>query len=324
MSSRPNSSSKPSNNPYQSPSGSQSKRSPTPNKPGEDLRPKRESNQPSHNNSSLGSIHERESFQLIQTDSLNKARRLVREKEAQDRLLREAEERLAREPQERLHQLQREREGVNEPPRERFNELPRERLYEPPRERVDEPPRERVEPPRVNEPQQERAYGSPPRAQIRLFNFITMRRYWLDSTSRRARISEWIILFGINVLSAVAGTVFWLAAIFCLYSISYWQHPMTFLRALTRGYFSGSLSTTFWSYILPNFSDSPHLRLAVHTTSYMHSRIICSWMISLPLDNTMFCLLVMVLMFIAHYLLGFAHDRLSNASLIRTANRHLY
>jgi hypothetical protein len=167
----------------------------------------------------------------------------------------------------------------------------------------------------------------PPRAQSQAFNFITLGRFQIDSTVTRVRISKWVLLLTIKILSILTATVFWLATLICLKALLNWQSPWKIIYEFTLRYLSGSPRTAhIWRHIFPgtDCSNSHHLRLTVHTSSYLHSPIIYSTSIPLLLDNPMVWLLVIAFMFTSHHLLCFAHDCLSKVSpTIRAANQRL-
>ena len=166
-----------------------------------------------------------------------------------------------------------------------------------------------------------------PRAQSPVFNFITMGRFQLESTIARAWICKLILLLTIKILSIQTAAVFWLAALICLKTLLNWQAPANVLYELTYQYTSGSRSTTpIWSHIFPatDYINSRNLRLAVHRSSYLNSPIIYSTSIPLIIDNPVVWIFVMVLMFVSHHLLCFAHDCLSKVSpTIQPANCRL-
>lgn len=164
----------------------------------------------------------------------------------------------------------------------------------------------------------------PPRTQSQAFNFITMGMFQIDSTITRVRICKYVLLLNIKILSILTATVFWLAAPIYLKTLLNWQAPGNILYELVLRYLSGSPSTTsIWRHLFPgtDYSNSHHLRLAVHRSNQLHSPIIYSTSISLLLDNPMVWLFVMVFMFTSHCLLCFANDFLSKVSpTIRPAN----
>ena len=160
-------------------------------------------------------------------------------------------------------------------------------------------------------------FDTPPRAESQAFNFITLGRFQTGSTITRIRICKWVVLLTIKILSILTATVFWLAAPIYLKTLLNWKAPGNIFYELTLRYLSGSPSTTsIWKHIFPgtDCSNSHHLRLAVHSSSYLHSPIIYSTSIPLLLDNPMVWLFVMVSMFNSHHLLCFAHDCLSRVS----------
>ena len=161
-------------------------------------------------------------------------------------------------------------------------------------------------------------------AQPRTFNFITMGRLQLDSTVTRLRICKFILLLIIKALSIPTAFAFWLSVPFCLTTLLTWKAPVNFFYELTLRYLSGSSSTTpIWRQSFPDTdcSNSHHLRLSVHRSSYLHSSIICSTSVPLLVHNHMVWLSVMIFMFLSHHFLCFAHDCLSRVnSTIRPAN----
>lgn len=164
----------------------------------------------------------------------------------------------------------------------------------------------------------------PPRAQSRAANFITLGRFHIDSTITRLRICRWVLLLTIKMLSILTATVFWLATPIFLKNLLNWQAPGKIIYELTLRYLSNMPPTTpIWKNIFPgtDYSNSPHLRLTVHASSYQHSPIIYTTSIPLILDNPMIWLVLLVSMFIGHHLLCFTHDCLSKVSpTIRAAN----
>jgi hypothetical protein len=164
----------------------------------------------------------------------------------------------------------------------------------------------------------------PPTAQSQTFNFITMRRFQIDSTITRVRICKWVLLLTIKILSILTATVFWLAAPIFLKTLFSWEAPIKIFYELILRCISGSRSTTpIWRHIFPgtDYRNSYHLRLTIQPSSYLHSPIIYSASTPLLLDNPMVWLFVMAFMFTNHHLLCFAHDCLSKVSpTIRKAN----
>jgi hypothetical protein len=157
----------------------------------------------------------------------------------------------------------------------------------------------------------------PPKAQSQAFNFITMGRFQIGSSITRVRICKLLLLLTIKILSILTATVFWLSAPIYLKTLLNWQAPGKIFYELTLRYLSGSPPTTpIWRHIFPgtDCSNSHHLRLAVHSSSYLHSPIIYSTSIPLLLDNPIVWLFVMVFMFSSHHLLCFAYDCLSKVS----------
>lgn len=183
---------------------------------------------------------------------------------------------------------------------------------------------QRQEPTRSKQVPLQPFVGIPPRAQSQAFNFITLGRFQIDSTITRARICTFVLLLTIKMLSILTATVFWLAAPIYLKTLLNWEAPGKILYELTLRYLSGSPSTTsIWRHIFPgtDYSNSPHLRLTVHRSSYPHSPIIYSTSIPIFLDNPMVWIFVMVFMFTSHHLLCFAHECLSKVRpSIRPAN----
>lgn len=183
---------------------------------------------------------------------------------------------------------------------------------------------QREEPTRSQQVPVQPFVDTPPRAQSQTFNFITMRKFQIESTITRARICKSVLLLTAKMLSMVTAAVFWLSVLICLKTLLNWQAPWRILYELIVRWFSASTSTTsIWRLIFigTNYSDSYYLRLTVHRSSYLHSPSIYSISTPLLLENPMVWFSVMLLMFISHHLSCLAHDCLNKISpTIRPAN----
>ena len=164
---------------------------------------------------------------------------------------------------------------------------------------------------------------TPPTDEINSLNFITMGRFEMDSTSTQVRVFTWLLLLNIKIVSLVTAAAFWLATIAFFKSLTEWHGPLKALYFALK-YLSGFQTVDgLWRHILlgSEYLSGPHLRLAVHTSNYVHSPAIYSTSIPIIHNHPFVWLFVMTLMFISHYFTCFAHDCLSKLSpTIRRVN----
>lgn len=158
-------------------------------------------------------------------------------------------------------------------------------------------------------------FGALPRNQSRAPNYITMGMFHIGPTTAKVSIFKAMLLFTTKVLSVLTAFFFWLATAICFKTSICWKAPAQLLYELVIRYLSGApITDTIWRHLFPgtDYSNSHHLRLAVHTSNYTHSPAIYSTSIPLLLDNPVVWLSLMAFMFISHHLLCFSHDCLSN------------
>jgi hypothetical protein len=150
----------------------------------------------------------------------------------------------------------------------------------------------------------------PHRTQNRAPNYITLGMFRIDPTN--ARIS--LLLSVIKKLSILTSTFFWIVFANCFTTLLFWGVPWRVLYELITGCFSGTLTTTtIWRCLFPGTdnTNSHHLRLAIHTSSYTHSPVVYSTSIPLNLGSTMTWFSLMTFLFISNHLLCFFHDCLT-------------
>ena len=154
---------------------------------------------------------------------------------------------------------------------------------------------------------------TPPTDQSRALNFITMGRFQIDSTINKVRVFTWLLLFNVKVFSLLTATVFWLATIIFIKKLSEWNGLWEAVCFALRYLVGSQTLNDLWRHIFlgNEYHSGPHLRLAVHTSNYIHSPAIYSTSIPILYNNPFVWLFVMTLMFISHYFTCFAHDCLS-------------
>jgi hypothetical protein len=126
-----------------------------------------------------------------------------------------------------------------------------------------------------------------------------------------------LLLSAIRRLSTLTGISFWVAAANFFRILLCWGAPWRILYELLTGHFSSTpITTTIWRCLFPSadYTNSHHLRLAVHTSGYIHSPVVYSTSIPLHLGSTMTWLSLMAFLFISHHLLCFFHDCLAQSA----------
>lgn len=166
-----------------------------------------------------------------------------------------------------------------------------------------------------------------PVPQIQTFNFILPMRFQLAATVTRTRFCILVLLLAIRIFAILTAAVFWLSTPICFQKLAKWKAPERIFYELSLKFFSASPPTaSIWRHVFPgtDYSNGPHLKLEVHSSSNPRLPVIYSASIPLLLDNPVIWLFLMALMFTCHQLLCFTHSCLNRARLeIRQANQRL-
>ena len=140
--------------------------------------------------------------------------------------------------------------------------------------------------------------------------------FQIDPTITRVRIFRWLLLWSIKVASIVTAIVFWLATILFIKLLVTWETPYRAFAVLLSHLKGLPLPANIWRYIFlgSGYVNGPHLRVAVHASSYLHSATHYSASIPILLGDPLVWLFVMFIMVTSHSFLQFAHDCLSKLS----------